>query len=279
MTTCSASFSRISPWSTNTQVSCSPIASWISTAATALSTPPDRPQITLPAADLGADFGDLGLAELGHRPVAGEAADVAHEVGDQLARRRACGPPRGGTGCRSTCALSSAITAKGAPSLVATISKPGANWVTLSPWLIHTWWRSPTCHSPSNSAQGFGDGQEGAAELAAFAGLVARAHFAAELVRHHLLAVADAEDRQAAVEQHLRRAGAAFVGHAGGRARQDDALGLQPVRTPPRRRERGDLRIDPRLAHAAGDELGHLAAEIDDQDGIGEVGWLSILRR
>ena len=40
--------SRISPWSTNTQVSCSPIASWISTAATALSTPPDSPQITLP---------------------------------------------------------------------------------------------------------------------------------------------------------------------------------------------------------------------------------------
>ncbi len=36
------------PWSTNTQVSWSPIASWISTAATAESTPPERPQITLP---------------------------------------------------------------------------------------------------------------------------------------------------------------------------------------------------------------------------------------
>ena len=44
--------SRSSPWSTNTQVSCSPIASWISTAATAESTPPDRPQITLALADL-----------------------------------------------------------------------------------------------------------------------------------------------------------------------------------------------------------------------------------
>ena len=35
-------------------------------------------------ADLGADFLDLGLAEFGHRPIAGAAADVAHEIGDQL---------------------------------------------------------------------------------------------------------------------------------------------------------------------------------------------------
>ena len=26
--------------------------------------------------------------------------------------------------------------------------------VTRSPWLIHTWWLSPTDHSPSNSADG-----------------------------------------------------------------------------------------------------------------------------
>jgi hypothetical protein len=65
-------------------VSWSPIASWISTAATAESTPPERPQITR-VAHLGADFGDLGLAEFGHRPVAGAAADMTHEIGDQLA--------------------------------------------------------------------------------------------------------------------------------------------------------------------------------------------------
>ena len=47
-TTSSASFSRIRPWSTKMQVSWSPIASWISTAATAESTPPESPQITLP---------------------------------------------------------------------------------------------------------------------------------------------------------------------------------------------------------------------------------------
>ncbi len=39
---------RIRPGSTKTQVSWSPIASWISTAATERSTPPERPQITRP---------------------------------------------------------------------------------------------------------------------------------------------------------------------------------------------------------------------------------------
>ena len=45
-TTCSASFSRSSPWSTKTHVSWSPTALWTSSAATAESTPPESPQIT-----------------------------------------------------------------------------------------------------------------------------------------------------------------------------------------------------------------------------------------
>ena len=44
-TTCSASSLRISPWSTKTQVSRSPIARWTSSAAVAESTPPESPQI------------------------------------------------------------------------------------------------------------------------------------------------------------------------------------------------------------------------------------------
>ena len=47
-TTCSASPSRSRPWSTKMQVSWSPIAAWISTAATEESTPPDNPQMTRP---------------------------------------------------------------------------------------------------------------------------------------------------------------------------------------------------------------------------------------
>ena len=91
---------RIRPWSTNTQVSCSPIASWISTAATALSTPPDRPQITLPLADLRADVGDLGVAEA--RPSSSRRRSRRRGGRNWRAacRRRACARPRGGTSGR-----------------------------------------------------------------------------------------------------------------------------------------------------------------------------------
>ena len=68
-TTCSASFLRIRPWSTSTQVSWSPTARWTSSAATAESTPPERPQITRPVADLGADPLDLLVDHRRGRPL------------------------------------------------------------------------------------------------------------------------------------------------------------------------------------------------------------------
>ena len=46
--TCSPSFLRIIPWSTNTQVSWSPTALWTKSAATEESTPPESAQMTLP---------------------------------------------------------------------------------------------------------------------------------------------------------------------------------------------------------------------------------------
>jgi hypothetical protein len=46
--------------------------------------PARKPADHAAIADLFADFGDLGLAEFGHRPVAGKAADLVDEVGDQL---------------------------------------------------------------------------------------------------------------------------------------------------------------------------------------------------
>ena len=103
---------------------------------------------------------------------------------------------------------------------------------------------------------------------------MARTDLAAQLVAHDLLAVADAEDGQAAVEQYLRGARGSLVAYAGGRARQDDALGLEAVEGLFRLCEGGDFRVDASFAHAARDELGDLAAEIDDEDGIGEVLWL-----
>ena len=115
-----------------------------------------------------------------------------------------------------------------------------------------------------------GHGEEGAAEFAAALALAAAGlDGAAELVGHDLLAVADAEDGEAAVVQRLRRARAALLGHAGGGARKDDAPGGEPVERRFGRSEGDDLAIDAGLAHAAGDELGHLAAEIDDEDRVG----------
>jgi hypothetical protein len=58
VTTCSASPSRNSPWSTKTQVSWSPIASWIRTAATEVD-PARQAADHLGIADL---FADLAMA-------------------------------------------------------------------------------------------------------------------------------------------------------------------------------------------------------------------------
>ena len=74
---------RIRPWSTKTQVSWSPIASWISTAATAefdaAGKAADHPAL----ADLGADrLARLG-AERRHRPVALQPRDLVDEIADQ----------------------------------------------------------------------------------------------------------------------------------------------------------------------------------------------------
>ncbi len=60
------------------------MASWMSTAATAESTPPDKPADHPAGADLRADALDGLVAERLHGPVAAAAGDVAHEVADEL---------------------------------------------------------------------------------------------------------------------------------------------------------------------------------------------------
>ena len=130
-----------------------------------------------------------------------------------------------------------------------------------SPWLIHTTWRSPGFHTPSSKRALGADGDLGAAEFA----VVAAFDLAAELFGHGHLAVADAEHRHAGREDRLRRAGAALVGHRGRAAGEDHRLGPQRREGALGALERRDLAIDPRLAHPPGDELGHLRAEVDDQ--------------
>ncbi len=140
----------------STQVSCSPIASWISTAATAESTPPDRPQITSrPLPTWARIFSIASSREGAHGPVA-------------LAGRRCCA-----RSCGSVFAPSGVCTDLGVELHRVEFARvvgdhrdrrarrrrrrrgsPSAVRVTRSPWLIHTGYLPPFSHTPSNSAQG-----------------------------------------------------------------------------------------------------------------------------
>ena len=119
------------------------------------------------------------------------------------------------------------MPAIGQLSVEAMSLKPGGISVTLSPWLIQTLsmpWPSGVVKSAmSSSSCGVAAGAHGGkAELA----LVAALDLAAQLVRHGLHAVADAQHRHAELEHRLRRlVGRVFV-HAGVAAGEDDALEL-----------------------------------------------------
>jgi hypothetical protein len=115
---------------------------------------------------------------------------------------------------------------------------------------------------PFEQPVALGNGELGAAVLPLSRGLDAPA----EVLDEQLLAVADAEDRDAQLEQVLvegRRPGRT---HAAGPAREDHRPGCglpDPGRLDPRRH---DLAVDGQLAHATRDELRVLRSVIDDQD-------------
>src|SRR5271166_1462033 len=104
----------------------------------------------------------------------------------------------------------------------------------------------------------------GAAEFRRMAAL----DLAAELLCERLLAVADGEDRNAALEDRLGRARAAGIGHGSRPAGEDDRLGPEPLEGLARLRKRMDLAIDAGLAHSARDQLRDLGAEVDDEDDV-----------
>ncbi len=110
----------------------------------------------------------------------------------------------------------------------------------------------------------------GAAEFAVMPAL----HLAAELMRHRLLAVADAEHRHAGLEDRHRRERRARLEHRGRSAGQDHGLRLHRGEGFLRLLIRHDLGIDLFLAHPPRDQLGHLRAEIDDQNFVvGGAPW------
>ena len=163
--------------------------------------------------DLRADLLDLGLAELGHGPVARQPADMAYEICQQLAavgrvhdfrmELRAVifaflvGDDREG---RTVAGGDDLETGREFGDLV-TMAHPHLVALAGLP-------------KPVEQRAGFGHGQIGAPELAALTRFMPWPHLSAELLCHDLLTVADTEDRQAAVEQHLWRTRAALVAHA-----------------------------------------------------------------
>jgi hypothetical protein len=100
---------------------------------------------------------------------------------------------------------------------------------------------------------------------------VIRAFDLAAGLRHHgLLAVADAQDRQAHIEQRRVRPRSAVVGHGTRPAGQDQAFRLKGLDIGlGGGLERVDFAIDAGFAHAPGDQLRHLRAEVDDQNAFG----------
>ena len=102
----------------------------------------------------------------------------------------------------------------------------------------------------------------GAAEFARMSALDG----AAKRGDHRLLAVANAEHGDAGVDQRRRELRGAGLMHGGWAAGEDDGLGQDRRERRFRLIEGHDLGIDAGLAHAAGNELSVLRAEIDDED-------------
>ncbi len=138
------------PWSTNMQVSLSPIALLRSTAATEESTPPLRPRITLssPSCSLRA----ATVVSIN------DAALHVHDAPQMpIAKLRSSCMPHvlwktSGWNCtpHSRIPASPVNAAKRTSEVEAIVEKPSGREVMVSPWLIHT---CAPASMPSNSGQ------------------------------------------------------------------------------------------------------------------------------
>src|SRR5262249_29959039 len=89
---------------------------------------------------------------------------------------------------------------------------------------------------------------------------------AAELERQQLRAVADAERRDSLLEDRGVHAWRAFGVDRRRPAGEDQRERIVAANLVDRRAVRDELRVDTGFANSTGDQLGILAAEIDDQD-------------
>ncbi len=108
------------------------------------------------------------------------------------------------------------------------------------------------------------DVDAGIAELAQ----VGTLDLASQLLGHGLHAVADTEHRHAKIEHRLRAARAVGLVHRLRSAGKDHALRRECADRLIVHVERMKLAVHADLAHAAGDQLGVLGAEVEDQDAV-----------
>ncbi len=212
-------------------------------------------------ADLSADLLDRLLLEGTHGPVAAAAHDLAHEVADQRGavgrvhdlemklRGVEVAPLVGDHGDRRVGRGADHAEALGQARDAVAVAHPDRVAPALTP-------------HPLEQRGLLGDQELGAAELAVVAGL----HRAAELRRHRLLAVADAQDRHPGIVDGGGCQRRVLVEHRGRAAGEDHSLRPQRGKGRFRLLKGHDLAIDLLLAHPPRDQLGHLRAEIDDEN-------------
>ena len=211
--------------------------------------------------DALADVGDGRVDEVAGGPGRGDAGDVHHEVAQDVAAARACGRPRGGTGCRTGCASGATRPANGVESVWAVARKPSGSRVMESPWLIQT---GCSRSMPVNSAVVGGDasrspgrtrgGRPGSRRRRARGPSAGRR---SRCPRTGMRAAPDRRvgPRRARVVDRIRA------------ARQDDRAGAAPLQLGVRGVVGQQLGVDVELADASRDELRELAAEVEDDDG------------
>ena len=171
--------------------------------------------------------------------------------------------------------VSSAIAATGQFSVVPRLTKPRGGCITVSPWLIHTAIRpSRSGHDALEQPLGGEEPELGGTVLASLRGH----HVASEQIAHGLHAVADAEQRDARLEEPLvRQRGLVFV-DARWAAREHDARVAGREHVIDRLGARQDFRVDTQLSDPAGDELGVLRTEVEDRNPVHHRTRLSVER-
>ena len=262
--TCVASSSRSSPLSTKMQVSRSPMARWISSAATVESTPPLRPQTTRPSPTCVPDARGRLVDERRHRPVARAAADAVGEVPEDLeaalgvrdlgvkqqrVQRRAGVLHRRD---RRVGARRDDGEARRRGGDEVAVARPHAelagHCANRSVWPRA---RRPHVHDARGRTRDAAPAPRGRRACRSSAACRSRCRAPACRGRRR---------RVAARRARLR--------HAARAAREDDADGLARAQRLARRVERQNLAVDGQLAQAARDELRVLRAEIENENGL-----------